>query len=240
MLSPKITMTLGIGLLLSSALGQQPCATGMAVGISVSLEHARVGQKIIINGMEVFLSSNTCAVTNGKAWIIFPDNTATLWLDNFAVAPGGSIYCPGTDSCMGSFSYTVSSNDIDRSIQFETNYPVHSVVGCTIPSSKQFIRFMVVASAYSVGYPSSYASACAYQGVEILYPRFTNSVASQSGVILSGIGGLAYSNYVVLASAQILSPNWTPILTNTFGADGGFMFTNRASEPQQFYKLSAQ
>src|SRR5205823_3638642 len=71
-------------LLLPTRAPAQACGTGLAGDIAVSPSTAHVGDTVTINFLEVFSSLNTCAVTNGKAWIIFPDNSVQLWLNSFS------------------------------------------------------------------------------------------------------------------------------------------------------------
>src|SRR5438477_1336959 len=112
-------------LLLPTRAPAQMCGTGLAGDIAVSPSTAHVGDTVTINFLEVFSSLNTCAVTNGKAWIIFPDNSVQLWLNNFNLQPNSAILCPGNAACLPgvSFSYVVKSNDMSRSLMFQTNFP---------------------------------------------------------------------------------------------------------------------
>jgi hypothetical protein len=65
-----------------------------------------------------------------------------------------------------------------------------------------------------------------------------------SQLILSGDGGIAGSNYVILASASLAAPlqSWTALSTNTFDANGSFQTTNPINPiiPQLFYRLKSQ
>ena len=101
------------------------CGTGLAGDIAVSPSTAHVGDTVTINFLEVFSSLNTCAVTNGKAWIIFPDNSVQLWLNNFNLQPNSAILCPGNAACLTgvSFTYVIRSNDMNRNLSFQTNFP---------------------------------------------------------------------------------------------------------------------
>jgi len=64
---------------------------------------------------------------------------------------------------------------------------------------------------------------------------------SGTNVIMSGTGGTAGGNYVVLATTNAALPatNWTRVLTNQFDAFGAFSFTNTVTPatPAQFYRL---
>jgi hypothetical protein len=65
--------------------------------------------------------------------------------------------------------------------------------------------------------------------------------AGASGFIFSGSNGIPGWPYYVLASAYLTLPmlQWPPIATNTFDADGDFIFTNSVTSnvTQQFYLL---
>jgi hypothetical protein len=58
---------------------------------------------------------------------------------------------------------------------------------------------------------------------------------------LSGTGGMANTNYYLLASTNMATPliNWTRLLANPFDTSGNFIFTNPLNPnwPQRFYRL---
>ena len=62
-----------------------------------------------------------------------------------------------------------------------------------------------------------------------------------SAFIMSGTGGTANGTYYVLTSTNLALPlnQWSPLMTNHFGADGSFIFTNPAStnDLPQFFRL---
>ena len=66
----------------------------------------------------------------------------------------------------------------------------------------------------------------------------TSPVVS-NGLIFRGGGGTAWGTYVVLQSTNPTIPfsNWTPIATNIFDGEGGFVFTNVpvAGSPGDFF-----
>jgi hypothetical protein len=72
-------------------------------------------------------------------------------------------------------------------------------------------------------------------------PRFDSVGLAGTNLVMRGDGGLAGSNYYVLASTNLILPlaQWTPIATNQFTAGGNFNFTNGISPgmPQRFYRL---
>jgi hypothetical protein len=61
---------------------------------------------------------------------------------------------------------------------------------------------------------------------------------------LSGNGGVAGSNYFVLAATNLttLPANWMAVSTNAFDANGAFQITNfmNPGVPQLFYRLKSQ
>ena len=78
-------------------------------------------------------------------------------------------------------------------------------------------------------------------------PVFANIQAANgggggnSGFVITGTGGTANGTYYVLTSTNLALPlnQWTPLMTNQFGADGSFVFTNpaSASDLPQFFRL---
>jgi hypothetical protein len=73
-------------------------------------------------------------------------------------------------------------------------------------------------------------------------PNFTSIMAAGGGdFILSGVGGTNDGTYYVLTSSNLVTPLglWTPIVTNQFGSQGQFVFTNTVptNTPQLFYIL---
>jgi autotransporter-associated beta strand protein len=77
--------------------------------------------------------------------------------------------------------------------------------------------------------------------VVAMLPRFNSFGLVGTNLVLGGNGGVASSNYYVLASTNIIRPlaQWTPIATNQFTAGGNFNFTNGISPgtPRRFYLL---
>ena len=58
--------------------------------------------------------------------------------------------------------------------------------------------------------------------------RFSATPVVSNGLIFRGGGGTAWGTYVVLQSTNPTIPfsNWTPIATNAFDSQGGFVYTN--------------
>ena len=70
-------------------------------------------------------------------------------------------------------------------------------------------------------------------------PVITSSTVAGGNLIFGGTGGSPNASYTVFTTASLNSPNWVPLLTNTFDAFGGFSVTNaiNQSTPQQFYLI---
>jgi pectate lyase len=72
-------------------------------------------------------------------------------------------------------------------------------------------------------------------------PVITEVMLNPGGVVIRGTNGTAGGPYLILRSTNIASPQfpWTPILTNTFAADGSFDVTNPLSptDVQQLYRV---
>jgi len=64
-------------------------------------------------------------------------------------------------------------------------------------------------------------------------------VASGGNIVISGTSLDAGASYRILTTTNLLSPNWVPVATNSFGANGGF--TNSLpilpGQPQRFYRV---
>ncbi len=75
--------------------------------------------------------------------------------------------------------------------------------------------------------------------IAIAAPRFSNVGISGSGLIMSGTGGPAGTNYYVLSATNLSPARWTPLATNQFDGAGDFAFTNAVDPalPQTFYRL---
>ncbi len=62
-----------------------------------------------------------------------------------------------------------------------------------------------------------------------------------TNLVFDGAGGTPSGSYVVLTATEVVLPiaQWTPILSNRFGAYGQFEFTNaiHRAEPQRFFIL---
>ena len=60
-------------------------------------------------------------------------------------------------------------------------------------------------------------------------------------LVLSGTGGTPGNSYAVLSATNLVPPVvWTPVVTNVFGADGNFGYTNpvSAGRPQLFLRIA--
>ena len=75
-------------------------------------------------------------------------------------------------------------------------------------------------------------------------PQFGPTVLSGGNLIFSGTGGITNGSFVVLSSTNVAAPlpNWIPVSTNPFDANGNFMLTNpiNPSQPREFYRLQQQ
>lgn len=73
-------------------------------------------------------------------------------------------------------------------------------------------------------------------------PRFGSVSVAGGNFVMSGSNGVPFGTYYVLGTTNVALPlaNWTSIATNTFDANGNFLFTNSItlSTPKQFFRLS--
>jgi hypothetical protein len=77
--------------------------------------------------------------------------------------------------------------------------------------------------------------------VEILFSPSVSITSTADQLIISGSGGLAGQTYQLLTSTNIALPanEWTPIVTDQFGAGGGFNVTNtiQADVTEQYFRV---
>ena len=75
-------------------------------------------------------------------------------------------------------------------------------------------------------------------------PYITSATLSAGSLVISGSNGPANGKYSFRTSANITTPpaNWTPVSTNSFDANGNFIFTNPIAPetPTLFYRLQVQ
>src|SRR5438874_7654465 len=108
-ISPLALFSLAASLDVVQNASAQVCGGGFDSAIAITQGVVHVGDTITIGFLQVSSSANTCSITNGRSWLIYPDNNVVLWLDNFTLGPNSSITCPGDASCLaGSFTYVVN------------------------------------------------------------------------------------------------------------------------------------
>ncbi len=116
--------------------------------------------------------------------------------------------------------------------------------------------FLDAATAAAPGYGTSFRaiSASAFAAasgtaasvtiVEILTASPSTQTITHIGnqIIINGTGGTAGATYRILNSTNVALPvvQWTPIVTNKFGAGGGFSYTNiiQPNTPAQFFRVT--
>ena len=116
--------------------------------------------------------------------------------------------------------------------------------------------FLDAASSAAPGYGTSFraisastfaattGAAASVTIVELVFtPTITQAITrSGSQVIINGMGGLAGAPYRILTTTNVALPvaQWTPIVTNQFGASGGFSYTNviQPNMPAQYFRVS--
>jgi len=74
-------------------------------------------------------------------------------------------------------------------------------------------------------------------------PAITQAITRAGNqVIINGTGGSAGATYRILTTTNVALPvaQWTPIVTNQFGAGGGFSYTNviQSNMPAQYFRVS--
>lgn len=157
-------------------------------------------------------------------------NTGTAAVDTFARQDG-------SDWLLAIFNY--SSNTTNKSVDFaRAGFPP-----ANYSASNLWDNTPITIASNSMSLSLNAKQAKLFR----LSPRpltIKSSSASGNGVLLTGDGGIAGHNYVLLASTNLTTPaqNWTPIATNAFDATGKFQTTNsiNATKPQLFYRVESQ
>src|SRR5436189_5450919 len=90
---------LSLLLMLGAQARAQNCGAGLGADLGISNRTFHVGDTLTLDFVEVFSSANTCTITNGRLWLVYPDNSVALWLDDFTLAPSSAILCPGDSTC---------------------------------------------------------------------------------------------------------------------------------------------
>ncbi len=92
-----------------------------------------------------------------------------------------------------------------------------------------------------VGFP---AATVTWSDYEVTLAQAANAISSTRAgnqVIINGAGGLAGATYRILTTTNVELPavQWTPIVTNQFGASGGFSYTNviQPNMPAQYVRV---
>ena len=80
--------------------------------------------------------------------------------------------------------------------------------------------------------------------VEIVFamPTITQAITRAGNqVIINGAGGFVGATYRILTATKVQLPvvQWTPIVTNQFGASGDFSYTNviQPNMPAQYFRV---
>jgi len=72
-------------------------------------------------------------------------------------------------------------------------------------------------------------------------PGFAGLLITGTNLVFTGTNGTAGASYAVLTATDVAMPlsNWVSLLTNQFGAGGGFAFTNAIApgERQRYFQL---
>jgi hypothetical protein len=78
--------------------------------------------------------------------------------------------------------------------------------------------------------------------VPFAVPVISSLSVNDGNFMISGTNGTTGGSYYILVATNLLSPQWTPLITNQFDSGGNFSFTNpfSATTPQLFYRLQLQ
>lgn len=175
-------------------------------------------------------SSINAVAREGRTFLPVEANTGSSAVDTFARQDG-------SDWLLAVFNYT--ANSTNKILNFAragfppANYAVSNLWDNSVMT--------IASNSFVVNLNAKQAK------LFRLSPRpitINASAPDGSRFILGGNGGVAGSNYVVLASTNLAAslPNWAALSTNAFDANGAFQITNpiNSSVPQLFYRVKSQ
>ena len=178
------TALLGLLAAWSPNVSLADCFSGAAAPINVvgpypsfpGLIHAN--EVATITGVAIVNPSISCAITNLKAWVIYPDNSFQKWLDfsanGFVIQPNTAIQCPGDANCLlFTDTYVVRAADIGTGIAFTTNWPSGFVAGLTTPPTGNQVWFGALGAGVTIHSPPGGAQPPGEQPLTVLQPCVT-------------------------------------------------------------------
>jgi hypothetical protein len=174
-------------------------------------------------------SSINAVAREGRTFLPVEANTGSSAADTFARQDG-------SDWLLAVFNYTASSTN--KILNFAragfppANYAVSNLWDNSVMT--------IASNSFVVNLNAKQAKLFRLSARPI---TINASTPDGSRFILGGNGGVAGSNFVVLASTNLAPPsNWTAVSTNKFDAIGAFQTTNLINSglPQLFYRIKSQ
>jgi len=164
----------------------------------------------------------------------------TAEVNVFIAPPPTSTVNPPTDPvCAGSSaSFTVTAAG---SGPFRYSWSGPNGFASTNPTITIDNAQAVNAGVYTATVTDQFGCSGTSAGTLKLAPLFTSLRIAGSELILSGSGGTPNGAYTVLTTTNVATPmsRWVPIFTNSFDADGQFIFTNPINpvEGERYFRL---
>jgi hypothetical protein len=176
-------------------------------------------------------SAINAVARTGRTFTPVEGNTGSSAVDTFARQDG-------SDWLLAVFNYT--GNSINKTLDFAragfppANYAVSNLWdGSTMT---------IASNSFTMNLNAKQAKLFRLSARPITINQ--TSMPDGSRLILTGNGGIAGNNYVMLATTNLatLPANWTALSTNTFDAIGAFQITNLINPgvPQLFYRVKSQ
>jgi hypothetical protein len=157
-----------------------------------------------------------------------------IWDDN-PVAIQGALSVNLINGYASLAGYGLGTNNVNGDIPALITWPADSTYYTITGFGNPPLTNMPAGETWS----ARYSNTGIYLLLASINPQLTGVNLVGTNLVLSGAGGSAGSNYVVLASTNLTLPlaNWTMLTTNAFDVNGLFNFTNpvNSGKPKEFF-----
>jgi uncharacterized repeat protein (TIGR01451 family) len=157
---------------------------GMGASVQVTPTMAHIGDTITVTSVGANLGAANCVLTNGNAWLIYPDNSFQQTMTNVFLNPGDQTFCtPSGAFCLPfTTTYAIKFSDVDKNLSFTT--PLGN--GCVHPGQPKKVFFVAADEALLLQGGGLTASGCGNVGVTILFPCISITKNCASNCFLYG------------------------------------------------------
>jgi hypothetical protein len=208
-----------------------------------------LGQSNVVTEIDVeFDTGGLLDVQTGIVWFNGP--VTYQGIVNFGISSGatyGQIWDDNPVAIQGALSvnlingyaslagYGLGTNNVNGDIPALITWPADSTYYTITGFGNPPLTNMPAGETWS----ARYSNTGIYLLLASINPQLTGVNLVGTNLVLSGAGGSAGSNYVVLASTNLTLPlaNWTMLTTNAFDVNGLFNFTNpvNSGKPKEFF-----